>query len=99
MYGQFWSYICNDIFIYEAFAGKTLIFRKPIPQEVIFFKFGLFSKFNEIRRDSGTSLLSTSPPPFWMGFAKYQSSRFQNLPPKSVDKQNDRAKNVDISRN
>ena len=69
MYGQFWSYICNDIFIYEAFAGKTLIFRKPIPQEVIFFKFGLFDKFNEIRRDYSTSLLGTFPR-FLDGFCK-----------------------------
>ena len=38
-------------------------------------------------------------PFFWMGFAKYHCSGFQNLPPKSVDKQNDRFKNVHISQN
>jgi len=38
-------------------------------------------------------------PAFCMGFAKYQLSGFQNLPPKSVDKQNDRIKKLQMTRN
>ena len=69
MYGQFWSYIWDQFFYFDLFAGKTLIFRKPIVLKWFSSCLEFFYQKNEIRQDYSTSLLGTFPR-FLDGFCK-----------------------------
>ena len=82
MYGQFWSYICNRIFILKTFAGKTLIFRKPTLNKWSSSIFDFFTKENEIRWDYSTSIALNLTPFFRWVLQKSSQVAFKIYPPK-----------------
>ena len=73
----------RSIFYFNFFAGKTLIFRKPILDKWFSSSFYFLKKLNEIRRDDSTSLLSTFPL-FLDGFCKISLQWLSKFTPPKV---------------